>query len=145
MTRKTIRRSVAALAWVLLPLMTGSALARDPFAGPTVVIEPGDITPLRGPNIRNPLGPSSVYAPIQPLPRPSVRMLESDLNRDLRNLPSRTVAQPERPIPTMRLENDRERAAAALEAFRTLRPNDPATPLLERQLDRAQRPTDLGQ
>ena len=33
------------------------AHAADPSPGPTVVIAPGDVTPLRG-NIRNPLGPS---------------------------------------------------------------------------------------
>lgn len=113
--------------------------------GHTVVIEPGDITALRGPHIRNPLGPGSVYAPLSSLPPPGAAMLERDLERELGRLPSSVAARPERAIPRMRLEQDRERARAALEAFRTLRPNAPETPLLERQLDRVERPTRLGQ
>ena len=136
------------------------AHAADPSPGPTVVIAPGDVTPLRG-NIRNPLGPSQLYAPVPPLPRPSVGALERDLERDLGRLPSRTlvrrpepeagprnlIERPEGPeaLPAGRDAIDRARARAALEAFKTLRPNAPATPRLERGVDRLERPTDLGQ
>lgn len=145
MVRNTTRGIAAFVLAVLMVAAHRPAVAAGPFGGPTVVIEPGDIIALRGPNIRNPLGPSSVYAPpVVPGPPPA-STLQRDLERDLRRLPSRTAARPELPIPTMRLERDRERAAAALDAFRTMRPNDPATPLLERQLDRIERPTDLGQ
>lgn len=130
---------------LLVSLAVTGGPAAGQGAGHTVVIEPGDVTALRGPNIRNPLGPSSVYAPLPPLPAPGAAMLERDLERDLERLPSDVAARPVRPIPQMRLEQDRERARAALEAFKTLRPNAPETPLFERQLDQVERPTRLGQ
>lgn len=125
----------------------------DEWRGPTVVIEPGDVTPLRG-NIINPLGPSHVYRPLPPLAEPAIDALERDLRRELDRLPSRrgSARAPEteagrrlelapdplgpRALPARQDRTDRARAAAALEAFRTLRPNAPETPRLERDLDR---------
>lgn len=150
------------LAGTLPGTLPGALRAADGFRGPTVVIAPGDITPLRG-NIRNPLGPSQVYEPLRPLPRPSVDALERDLERDLDRLQSRSATAPLGPDPRAaprdllaeprgrsappdpRDVTDRARARAALEAFKTLRPNAPATSGLERALDRIERPTDLGQ
>ena len=131
------------------------------MAWPTVFIAPGDVTPLRG-NILNPLGPSQVYEPLRPLPRPGVEALERDLRRELDRLPSRPPEGREPADPGSRLQIteeplgrralpatqdriDRARAAAALEAFKTLRPNAPSTPIMERELDRIERPTGLGQ
>lgn len=144
----TIPRFWAAACCVGTALLLGAgpATARDPFGGPTVVIAPGDVTPLRGPNIRNPLGPRSVYAPLPETRRTApARSLGRDLDRELRRLPSRVTTRPAQSLPTLRLEQDRERAAAALESFKALRPNAPETSILERRLDRIQRPTDLGQ
>ena len=154
---------VPALMLIMLTaILPGAAHAADGFRGPTVVIAPGDITPLRG-NIRNPLGPRQVYAPLRPLPRPAIDALERDLERDLDRLQSRSAAAPlgldpgapprdllaeprgRSAPPDPRDVTDRARARAALDAFKTLRPNAPASSGLERALDRIERPTDLGQ
>jgi hypothetical protein len=136
---------MAVVVLAVVPFGHSDARAADSYGAPTVVIEPGDITPLRGPNIRNPLGPSSVYAPLPPLPQPRARALERALESELDRLPSRTAARPDGGLPELRLQQDRARARAALEAFKTLRPDAPSIPLLERRLDRVERPTRLGQ
>jgi hypothetical protein len=153
-----------ATMFILLTLsaagLPGEADAGE-WRGPTVFIAPGDVTPLRG-NIINPLGPSQVYGPLRPLPRPGVEALERDLRRELDRLPSRPPEGREpadpgprlqiteeplgrRALPAIQDRIDRARAAAALEAFKTLRPNAPSTPIMERELDRIERPTGLGQ
>lgn len=153
-------RSIGALLVVSMAAAAGVAWGGE-WRGPTVVLEPGDVTALRG-NIVNPLGPSHVYRPLPSLPQPGIEALQRDLRRDLDRLPGRRTdrspageAGPRlkiapdplgpRALPAHQDRTDRARAAAALEAFRTLRPNARETPLLERDLDRLERPTDLGQ
>ena len=62
-----MRLAIVIATVVLMVLPFGHSPRAADLGAPTVVIEPGDITPLRGPNIRNPLGPSAVYAPLPSL------------------------------------------------------------------------------
>jgi hypothetical protein len=154
-------RAMLGVAIILTAALGGTAWAADGWRGPTVVLAPGDVSPLRG-NIINPLGPSAVYRPLPRPPRPGANQLERDLRLELDRLPSRPpqmtmpvdpgprldiTADPlgPRALPETQDQIDRARAAAALESFKTLRPNAPPTPLFEGELNRTLNPTDLGQ
>ena len=115
-------------------------LAADLSRGPTIIIEPGDVTPLRSPRIINPQGPSHVTRPIAP-----PRRIIPDPGYELDRLESRVHQRPTGEIARYRVRRDLDVAGQELRSLKTLRPQAGPIPLFERQLDRLQRPTRLGQ
>lgn len=121
-----------ALAWSSPPVGAGES-------GPTVFVAPDDVTPLRRSD------DTSLFRPHRVPPDGDARLLERRLEHDLERLPSRTVARPEGKIPERRLGRDLDASEQRLRTLKTRRPNASSLPLLERRLERLQRPTRLGQ
>ena len=71
---------------------------------------------------------------------PEERIIEHQLDTSQ----SRVLRDSDRPIERSQVTRDLGAAEQRLRSFKTRRPNAEPTPLLERQLDRLSRPTDLG-
>ena len=70
---------------------------------------------------------------------PEARIIEQQLD----TTQSRVLRDSDRPLERSQVTRDLGAAEQRLRAYKTREPNAAATPLLERQLDRLSRPTDL--
>ncbi len=124
---------LAAMLLASLPAAAGG--------GPTVFTAPDDVTPFRRSDDtrlfrdRDPFERRDV--------RPLERQIERDLERELDRLQSRVVADPQEKLPKRRLRRDLEGGEEGLRALQTRQPRAESLPLLERQLDRLERSTEL--
>jgi len=135
----TISVTLLSTILVLLALVAASPPAEADDGGPGVFAGPEDVTPLRRSDAIN------LFRPHRVPPDDPTEHLERRLEHDFGRLPSRNLTRPERTVPERRLRRDLEVGEQRLRTLKTRRPNAGATPLLERRLDRLQRPTRLGQ
>lgn len=129
------------LSAVCLGVIVGPTVGAGDDRGPTVYTAPGDVTPWR----RSDSTRLFRDRPGDDLRQGRMERRERALRYELDRLDSRVTAQPERAIPRRRLEQDLEASRRELRSLETETPNADAVPLLEQQLDRLERPTDLGQ
>jgi hypothetical protein len=112
--------------------------------GPKVYVAPGDLTPWRrsdSTNLFRDRPSDSLRHEQQERTRARERALDYQFDR----LDSRVGLEPQQRILQRSTERDLEIGEQELRSLETQAPNADAIPLLERQLDRLQRPTDLGQ
>jgi hypothetical protein len=112
--------------------------------GPKVYVAPGDPTPWRRSDSTD-LFRDRPSDYLRQEPRGSIRRRESDLEYRLDRQDSRVRLEGAQGILERSSERDLEIDQQELRSLETQAPNASAVPLLEQQLDRLQRPTDLGQ
>jgi hypothetical protein len=124
------------------PGASGPAGASD--FGPKVYVAPGDPTPWRRSDSTDLFRdrPSDYLRQEQ---RDSIQRRERDLEYRLDRQDSRVRLEGAQGILERSSERDLEIDQQELRSLETQAPNASAVPLLEQQLDRLQRPTDLGQ
>lgn len=111
--------------------------------GPTVFTTPDDVTPFRRSDDTRLFRDRDRFERRDV--RPLGRDLERELARELDRLQSRVVADPQDKLPKRRLRRDLEVSEEGLRALQTRQPRAGSLPLLERQLDRLERSTDLDE
>jgi hypothetical protein len=115
----------------MVALTAGDAAAADPFVPRHgVIIEPGDVSPLRT-RQGTLLGPTLPGPPERPWPAPGDPALDHELSR----LESRAVAAPERELPAAQLERDLDVAGQRVRGLATEQPQSGAVPVYQHRLD----------
>jgi hypothetical protein len=112
--------------------------------GPKVYVAPDDPTPWRRSDSTD-LFRDRPSSPLRHQQQERTRAREQALEFQFDRLDSRVGLEPQQRVLQRSTERDLEVGEQELRSLETQAPNADAIPLLEQQLDRLQRPTDLGQ